>query len=115
MSRTRSNAPKRGEIWWTTFGPAIGTESSKTRPAIIVSNDDSNEFLERLQVVPLTSNISKIYPSETIVMLRGKKNKAAADQVSTVSKRRLREKIGRITDDELASVEFVLKLQLGLS
>ena len=102
-------------MWWTTFGPALGTESSKTRPAIIVSNDDSNEFLERLQVVPLTSNVSKIYPSETIVVLRGKKNKAAADQVATVSKGRLREKIGRITDDELASVEFVLKLQLGLS
>ena len=102
-------------MWWTTFGPALGTESSKTRPAIIVSNNDSNEFLERLQVVPLTSNVSKIYPSETIVTLRGKKNKAAADQVSTVSKRRLREKIGRITDDELASVEFVLRLQLGLS
>ena len=102
-------------MWWITFGPALGTESSKTRPAIIVSNNDSNEFLERLQVVPLTSNVSKIYPSETIVALRGKKNKAAADQVSTVSKRRLREKIGRITDEELAGVEFVLKLQLGLS
>ena len=115
MSRTKNNFPQRGEIWWTTFGPAVGTESSKTRPAIIISIDDSNEFLERVQVVPLTSNISKIYPSETIVTLRGKKNKAAADQVSTVSKRRLQEKIGRITDDELASVEFVLRLQLGLS
>ena len=114
MSRT-NNTPRRGDVWWTTFGPAIGTESSKTRPAIIMSNDDSNEFLDRLQVVPLTSNTSKIYPSETLVILRGKKNKAAADQISTVSKMRLREKIGRITDDELASVEFVLKLQLGLS
>ena len=77
-------------MWWITFGPAVGTEPSKTRPAIIVSNNDSNEFLERLQVVPLTSNVSKIYPSETIVVLRGKKNKAAADQLSTVCKPTLR-------------------------
>lgn len=113
MSRKR-NAPKRGEIWWTNFDPSIGTESAKTRPAIIVSNDTSNEFLERVQVVPLTSNVAKIYPSETIIVLRGKKNKAAADQITTVSKKRLHERIGRITADELASVEFVLKLQLGL-
>lgn len=114
MSRTRNNFPQRGEVWWTTFGLAVGTESSKTRPAIIVSSDDSNEFLERVQVVPLTSNVTKVYPSETTITLRGKKNKAAADQVTTVSKKRLRQRIGRITDDELASVEFVLKLQLGL-
>lgn len=119
MSRTRNTKnnswPQRGEVWWTTFGPAVGTESSKTRPAIIISSDDSNEFLERVQVVPLTSNVTKIYPSETVVTLRGKKNKAAADQITTVSKKRLREKIGRITVEEFASVEFVLKLQLGLS
>lgn len=79
-----------------------------------MSSDDSNEFLERVQVVPLTSNVTKVYPSETVITLRGKKNKAAADQITTVSKRRLREKIGRVTADELAGVEYVLKLQLGL-
>lgn len=114
MSR-KPNFPKRGEVWWVIFGLPVGTESSKIRPAIVVSNDDSNEFLERIQVVPLTSNVTKIYPSETIVALRGKKNKAASDQITTVSKRRIKEKIGRLTDDELASVEFVIKLQLGLS
>lgn len=113
MSRKR-NFPKRGEVWWINFDPSIGTESTKTRPAIVISNDVSNEFLERVQVVPLTSNVAKIYPSETIVVLRGKKNKAAADQIATVSKLRLKEKIGRVSADELASVEYVLKLQLDL-
>ena len=114
MSRGKHRFPKRGEVWWINFDPSIGTESAKTRPAIIVSNDTSNEFLERVQVVPLTSNVAKIYPSETVVTLRGKKNKAAADQIATVSKMRIKEKIGRLTNDELANVEFVLKLQLGL-
>lgn len=115
MARPKRNFPKRGEIWWINFDPSIGTESAKTRPAIIVSNDSSNEFLERIQVVPLTSNVTKIYPSEAVIVLRGKKNKAAADQIATVSKLRIREKIGHVTADELASVEFVVRLQLGLS
>ena len=115
MSRAKRNFPKRGEIWWINFDPSVGTESAKTRPAVIVSSDTSNEFIERVQVVPLTSNVTKIYPSETVVVIRGKKNKAAADQVTTVSKQRIKEKIGRLTSDELADVEFVLKLQLGLS
>ena len=115
MSRPKRNFPKRGEVWWINFDPSIGTESSKTRPAIIVSNDISNEFLERIQAVPITSNITKVYPSETFVSVRGKKNKAAADQIATVSKLRLGNKIGRITEGELANLEFVVKLQLGLS
>ncbi len=113
MSRKR-DFPKRGELWWVNFDPSVGTEAAKTRPSIVMGNNTSNEFLERIQVIPLTSNIAKIYPSETIIMLRGKKNKAAADQVTTVSTLRIHEKIGRITTDELASVEFVVKLQLGL-
>lgn len=115
MSRGKHHFPKRGEVWWINFDPSIGTESAKTRPAVVVSNDISNEFLERVQVVPLTSNVRKIYPSETVVMVRGKKNKAAADQITTTSKQRMKERIGRLTSDELASVEFVMKLQLGLS
>ena len=113
MSRKR-DFPKRGEVWWVNFDPSVGTEAAKTRPALIVSNDISNEFLERVQVVPLTSNVTKIYPSETIITLRGKKNKAAADQITTVSTLRIHKKIGRITPEELADVEFATKLQLGL-
>jgi mRNA interferase MazF len=105
--------PKRGEVWWANFDPSIGTESAKTRPAVIVSNDVSNRFLERIQVVPLTSNVTRIYPSETVVTLRGKKNKAAADQITTVSKRRVYKKAGTLSAEDLADVEYVLKLQLG--
>ncbi len=114
MRRSRNTFPKRGEVWWINFDPSIGTEVKKTRPAIVMSNDISNEFLERIQVVPLSSNTAKIYPSEALVVLRGKKSKAAADQTATVSKLRVYKKAGSLSGDDLAGVEYVMKLQLGL-
>lgn len=43
---------KRGEVWWVNFNPSIGGEITKRRPAVIVSNDIANRYLNRIQVVP---------------------------------------------------------------
>lgn len=104
----------RGEIWWINFGLSLGGEIKKQRPAIIISNDISNKYLNRIQVIPLTSKTDKLYPSEAYVTVKTRKHKAMADQFTTVSKKRLSNRIGRILDSELQDVERVIKIQLNL-
>jgi mRNA interferase MazF len=104
----------RGEVWWVRFDPSVGGEIQKTRPAIILSSDRSNRNLNRVQVVPLTSKVERLYPSEAFVTLEGKKAKALADQLTTVSKLRVVNMIGKLFDSDLRAVESVVKRQLDL-
>ena len=106
--------PRRGEVWWVAFDPSVGGEIRKTWPAIVVSNDSANRFLNRVQVVPLTSNVKNLYPAEAFIKIRGVRHKAMADQLTTASKQRLREKLGKLSARDVAAVEEAIKLQLGL-
>ena len=105
---------KRCEVWWVNFDPSIGGEIQKKRPAVIVSNDASNKFLNRVQVIPLTSKTERLYPSEALVTFDGKESKAMADQLATVSKSRLLTRAGTISEEDMHKLEEVIKIQLAI-
>ena len=63
--------PPRGEVWWVAFDPSLGGEIRKTRPPVVVGNDLANRALNRVQVVPLISNVGSLYPSEGLCQVAG--------------------------------------------
>ena len=106
--------PRRGEVWLVAFDPAVGGEVRKTRPAMILSNDDANAVLNRVQVVPVSSSTQALYPAEAYVLLNGRRRKAMADQITTVSVVRLRRRMGQLGREDIEAIARVVRLQLGL-
>jgi mRNA interferase MazF len=113
----------RGEIWQVDFNPARGSEASKSRPAVVVSNDRANATASRLgrgvvTVVPVTSNIATIYPFQVFLPAAttglALDSKAQAEQIRSVATERLRRRIGRVSPAELAQLDDALRLHLEL-
>ena len=105
---------RRCEVWWVSFDPSIGGEIRKKRPAVIISNNASNRFLNRVQIVPLTSKTERLYPSEAVVVFGGKQSKAMADQLATVSKARLFRRADILSQEDMRKIEEAVKLQLDI-
>jgi mRNA interferase MazF len=106
--------PRRGEVWWVSFDPAVGGEIRKTRPAVVISNDSANAALNRVIVVPITSQVDRVYPGEAMVTLNSDPRKAMADQIMTASKQRLTNKLGSLSRADVRAVEDAVLLQLAI-
>jgi len=111
--------PKRGDIYWVQLDPVIGSEISKTRPALVISNDIGNEYSDRVIVAPITSKgLSKIYPFE-VAIPKGvagleEDSKILLDQIRTVDKTRLAKRIVRLSPEIMFKVDRAINLSLGL-
>ncbi|MDR2187481.1 MAG: type II toxin-antitoxin system PemK/MazF family toxin [Azonexus sp.] len=105
---------RRGEVWWVEFDPSVGSEISKTRPAVIVSNDAANRNLERVVVVPITSATQRLYPGEAMITVKGEQRKAMADQIMAADKRRLKSPLDTLARADMLAVEDAIKVHLAL-
>jgi|SRR5450631_317874 mRNA interferase MazF len=106
--------PRRGEVWWVSFDPSVGGEIQKTRPAVVLSNDSANAALNRVIVIPISSQVAKVYPGEALVTVNGDPRKAMADQIMAASKQRLKNKMGALSRSDLTAVEGALLMQLAI-
>ena len=91
-----------------------GTEIKKKRPAIVVSPLEMAQHANRVIVVPLTSNVSKLYPFEALIHSSAKPSKACCDQILTISTERIIETQGFISSEELKALNRALKVILEL-
>jgi mRNA interferase MazF len=110
-----TTAPRRGDVYWVALDPVLGTEIKKTRPAVIVSNDSCNRHGTRVVVLPVTSNVESLYPGEASIEVGGKPARALGDQIRSIDKTRLRERIGRLDSDEMIRIDEALRITLALS
>ena len=104
---------KRYEIRWTALDPTQGAEMAKTRPAVIVSLDALNRALPTVTVCPLTSQLHPAWRSRLQVRCAGRAAEVAVDQIRTVSKVRLGDKIGSLSKDEAAALRRVITEMYG--
>jgi mRNA interferase MazF len=108
----------KGEIYWANLSPTVGSEISKTRPVLIVSNDINNQFAATVSILPVTSTTAKIYPFE-VFLSKGEGNlvndsKAKANQIRTIDKQRIGNRIGEISKATLEEIEKAILTHLGI-
>ena len=110
----KGNIIKRGDVYWVNLDPATGTETKKTRPAVIISNDAQNRVGRRYIIAPITSVVKTIYPFEAEIQIDNTPSKVMLDQIRTVDDQRLGQKLCTLSIEELSQIEKVLKLVLSI-
>ena len=105
--------PKRYEIFYADLNPTTGGEIKKTRPVVVISQDEMNEYLETIVVCPLTSKLHPLWRSRMQIVYAGKKAEIAVDQIRTISKQRLKQKIDLISPEEAAQLRRLITEMYG--
>jgi mRNA interferase MazF len=109
----------RGDVYYANLDPSQGAETQKTRPVVIVSNNAANRASALVTVLPITSNVTRIYPFEVKLPAKdtglGKDSKAMAQQVRTLDKGRLGlHAAGKVPADLMVKIDVALRLHLAL-
>jgi len=105
---------KRGDIYRVVLDPTVGREIKKTRRCVIISNNQQNLYSPLLIVIPVTSDMDKLYSWEVVINSEGKDRKILTDQIRSVDRKRLREYKGQVGCETLTKLEKALSVVLAL-
>lgn len=110
---------KRGDIYYADLSPVVGSEQGGIRPVLVIQNDIGNKYSPTVIAAAITSQINKAKMPTHIELAAkdyglNKDSVILLEQIRTIDKRRLREKIGRIGDGLMASVNNALSISFGL-
>lgn len=111
--------PQRGEIYLTALDPAVGHEIKKTRPALVIQNDVTNQYGMTTIIAAITSRVSTPpYPNEVVVQPPGTGLEIVStvrlDQIRTVDRKRLIKRMGKVSPEVMRKVDEAIKISLGL-
>ena len=111
---------KRGDIFYADLSPVIGSEQGGTRPVLVVQNDIGNKFSPTVIIAAITSQINKAkMPTHIEISANdfglAKDSVILLEQIRTIDKRRLKEKIGKLNDELLVKVDEALGISFGIS
>lgn len=110
---------KRGDIYYADLSPVIGSEQGGVRPILVIQNNVGNKYSPTIIVAAITSQINKA-KLPTHVEITGndfglpKDSVLLMEQIRTIDKKRLREKIGKFDEDMMKKVDLALKTSVGL-
>jgi mRNA interferase MazF len=101
------NFPRRDEVWLVSLEPTQGSEIRKTRPCLVVSPDEANEYLRTVIIAPMTTT-ERPYPTRVSMMFQNKRGQVALDQIRAVDRKRLVRKLGTAPTKTAQAVSSVL-------
>ena len=105
--------PKRYTIHFADLNPTIGGEIKKVRPVVVVSQNEMNRLLDTVVVCPLTTALHLKWRTRVQIVSAGQDAEIAVDQIRTISKRRLRRQIDRLSPEKAAELRRVITEMYG--
>lgn len=113
------NVIKRGDIFYADLSPVIGSEQGGVRPVVILQNDVGNKYSPTTIVAAITSQLNKAkLPTHVNVNAKGvplpKNSVILLEQIRTIDKKRLREKIGKFNEDVMDEISKAMKVSLSI-
>ncbi len=109
---------ERGNVYFVSLNPVVGSELGKIRPAVDISNDINNTYSDTVTIIPITSNVDKVYPFE-VFLAKGeggldKDSKAKCNQIRTIDKKRLHKSLGNLKESRIRELEGAILAHLDI-